>query len=132
MKVPIAAVLEKNAEDDAVVLKRAVEVACESVTFPVNVFALLQLLMSARRVEEAAVTVIELPRAKLVPLIVPSDPLIKPDPIVVVETTRPFSSVARSAEVSDVMCKFVVVAFTASVDDAISCVPLSHSAVVVL
>ena len=132
VKVPILALLEKSADELAVVLKKEVEVACVRVTLPVNVFAPVQLLMSASSVEEAAVTVMDEPRAKSVPLIVPKEPLIKPEPMVVVDTTRPFSSVARSAEVRLVTCKLVVVAFTAKVLEAMSRVPLSHIGVVVL
>lgn len=84
------------------VIAKEVEVACESVTFPVNVFAPLQVLMSERSVEDAALIVIELPRAKLVPLIVPREPEINPEPMVVVETTRPFSLVASKAFVNPV------------------------------
>ena len=132
VKVPILALLENRALELAVVLKKEVEVACVRVTLPVNVFAPVQLLMSASSVEEAAVTVMDEPRAKSVPLIVPKEPLIKPEPMVVVDTTRPFSSVARSAEVRLVTCKLVVVAFTAKVLEAMSRVPLSHIGVVVL
>ena len=92
----------------------------------------VHVLVLARSVEDAAVTVIELPRAKSVPLMVPRDPEMRPEPMVVVDTTRPFSSVARSAEVRLVTCKLVVVAFTAKVLEAMSRVPLSHIGVVVL
>ena len=43
---------------------------------------------------------IELPRAKLVPLIVPNDPEMSPEPIVVVATTRPLSFVESRAFVT--------------------------------
>ena len=84
------------------VIAKDVEVACVSVTLPLKVFTPLHVFVLASKVEEAAVTVIESPLPKFVPLIVPSEPLIKPEPIVVVETTRPLLSVERSADVSEV------------------------------
>jgi len=53
--------------------------------------------LSPSAVDDAAVIVTEAPRAKLVPLMVPSDPEINPDPMVVVETSKPFSFVVRRA-----------------------------------
>ena len=50
---------------------------------------------------------------------------------VVVADTRPFSSVAKRALVSPVMCKFVVVALTAMVEEAMSWTPFSQREVVV-
>jgi len=58
--------------------------------------------LSDKSVLEAAEIVIEPPLLKFVPLIVPRDPEINPEPIVVVETTSPFSFVARSALVTPV------------------------------
>ena len=93
----------------------------------------LQAFLSASAVEEAAVTVIEFPLAKFVPLIVPRDPEISPEPIVVVDTSFPFSSVESRAEArKEKYCDPVDVAFTASVEEAMRRVPFSHSAVVVL
>ena len=84
------------------VIAKDVEVACVSVALPLKVFTPVQVLVFARRVEDAAVTVIEAPRLKSVPLMVPREPEMSPEPIVVVDTTRPFESVARRALVSDV------------------------------
>jgi len=70
--------------------KKEVEVACVSVTLPLKVLVPLHVLVSERRVDDAAETVMDEPRAKFVPLIVPNEPLIKPEPIVVVETRSPF------------------------------------------
>lgn len=131
VNVPIVPAFVKRFVELAVVLKNEVEVACVNVTFPLKVFVPVHVFVSERSVDDAAVTVIVEPLAKFVPLIVPSDPEMSPEPIVVVEITRPFSSVERSAEVSDVICKFVVVAFTARVEEAMSCTPLSHKEVVV-
>ena len=93
----------------------------------------VHVLLLARRVEDAAVTVTLEPRAKSVPLMVPSEPEISPEPIVVVDTSFPFSSVESRAEArKEKYCDPVDVAFTASVEEAMRRVPFSHSAVVVL
>ena len=68
----------------AVVPESKVVVAFAKVLSPVHV------LLLAKSVLEAAVTVIESPRLKAVLLIVPKEPLMNPAPIVVVETTSPF------------------------------------------
>jgi hypothetical protein len=96
-----------------------------------NWFKPVHELLFARSVEEAAVIVMEPAAASEVPLMVPREPVRRLVPIEVVATTRPFWSVARSAEAREVMCKLVVVAFTASVEEAMSCVPLSQRGVVV-
>jgi len=101
----------------AVVPDNNVVVALLNVFNPVHVFTL------ARSVDDAAVTVIAVPGTTLVPLIVPKD---------VVEKTRPLPSVARSALARLLICKLVVVAFTASVEEAMSCVVGRYKGVVVL
>ena len=123
VKVPTAAVLLKRFVELAVVLKSAVEVAFVKVTLPLNVFTPLQVFEFASKVEDAAVTVIAVPGTTLVPLIVPKE---------VVAKTRPLPSVARRAFARLLICRFVVVAFTASVEEAINCVPFNHKGVVVL
>ena len=90
VNVPTVALFVNKFVELAVVVKKEVEVACVSVTLPVKVLVPLQVLMSESRVEEAAETVIDEPRAKLVPLIVPREPEMRPEPMVVVDTTRPF------------------------------------------
>jgi len=86
-----------------------------------NDWRALHVLMSASAVDDAAVTVIEAPRLKSVPLIVPSDPEMSPEPIVVVDTSFPFSSVESRAEArKEKYCDPVDVAFTASVEEAMS------------
>ena len=102
VKVPMVALLLYKLVELASVAKKFVVVAFVRVTFPVNVLTPVHVLVFASNVEEAAVTVIEEPRLKSVPLIVPKEPLMSPEPIVVVETTRPFESVERSADVSEV------------------------------
>ena len=67
-----------------------------------KVFWPLQVLLFARSVEEAAVTVIESPLAKVVPLMVPSVPEMYPAPTVVVPTICPEELVERRASVSPV------------------------------
>ena len=93
--------------NQAVVPDNNVVVAFAKVFNPVHVFTL------ASKVEDAAVTVIAVPGTTLVPLMVPKE---------VVENTRPLPSVARRALVRLLTCRFVVVAFTASVEEAINCV----------
>jgi len=93
--------------NQAVVPERSVVVALANVLRPVQVFTL------ASKVDDAAVTVIAVPGTTLVPLIVPKE---------VVANTRPLPSVARRALVRLLTCRFVVVAFTASVEEAINCV----------
>jgi len=95
-----------------------VEDACETkpvpkVPSPVNVdapvtpsveektFAPEKVFTSASKVDEAAVMVIDPPRESDVPLIVPNTPVMNPDPTDVVDTSLPFSSVARSADVRE-------------------------------
>jgi hypothetical protein len=87
VKVPTVMAFEKRFVDEAVVEKSVVEVAFVSVTFPVNVFAPENVLVSERSDEEAAVTVMESPLAKVVPFTVPRVPLMYPLPIEVVATT---------------------------------------------
>ena len=108
--VPTDATLVYRFVELAVVAKNEVDVACVSVTFPENVLAPLQLLMSARSVLDAAVIVMEFPRAKFVPFIVPNDPDISPDPIEVVATTEPSTLVERRALARLVIAKDVEVA----------------------
>lgn len=67
-----------------------------------NVWSADQVLRSVNNVDDAAVTVMLLPRAKFVPLMVPRDPEIRPEPMVVVDTTRPLESVAKRADVKEV------------------------------
>jgi hypothetical protein len=114
-----------NVVNQAVVPERSVVDAFANWFKPVHE------LTSESAVEDAAVMVMEPAAASEVPLIVPREPVRRLVPIEVVATTRPFWSVARSAEAREVMCKLVVVAFTASVEDAMSCVPLSQRGVVV-
>ena len=102
VRVPTDATFAYKFVELAVVVKNEVDVACVSVTFPLKVLTPLQVFVLASNVEDAAVIVTESPRAKFVPLIVPKEPLMSPEPIVVVETTRPFESVERSADVSEV------------------------------
>ena len=78
-----------------VIVPRVVE-ALPKMLSPVNV------LLFARSVEEAAVTVIESPLAKVVPLMVPSVPEMYPAPTVVVPTICPAELVERSASVRPV------------------------------
>ena len=133
VKVPNVPALENRFVEEAVVVKNDVEVACVSVTLPLKEFTPVHVLVFARRVEDAAVTVTLEPRAKSVPLMVPSEPEISPEPIVVVDTSFPFSSVESRAEArKEKYCDPVDVAFTASVEEAMRRVPFSHSAVVVL
>ena len=56
----------------------------------------VQVLLFARRVEEAAETVIESPLEKVVPFTVPRGPVMRLVPILEVATTLPFWSVPRS------------------------------------
>jgi hypothetical protein len=56
-----------------------------------------KVLLSVRRVEDAPVTVIELPTVKLVPLIVPREPVRRLVPMEVVAMTRPEALVERMA-----------------------------------
>ena len=103
-----------------------VEVEFANALRPENVLAL------ERSVEDAAVIVIDPAALKLVPFMVPSAPERRPVPIVVVDTSLPVVSTARSAEArEEKYCEPVVVAFTASVDEAISCVPFNQRGVVV-
>src|SRR3989344_1501064 len=91
----------------AVVPDNNVVVAFPKVLSPVHVFEF------ANNVEDAAVTVMLPPAERAVPLMVPNVPVNNPAPIVVVDTTRPFTSVASNAEASEEICKLVVVAFVA-------------------
>ena len=66
------------------------------------------------------------------PLPTPSVPVKRFVPMLVVATSLPVESVERSAFVRPVKyCEPVVVAFTTSVDEAMSCAPLSQKLVVV-
>ena len=132
VNVPNVPALEKRFVELAVVLKSAVEVVFVKVTLPEKTFTPLHVFELASKVEDAAVMVIDPPRLNVSPLIVPNTPVMNPDPTDVVDTSLPFSSVARRALVKEEKYWLpVVVAFTASVDDAINCVPFSHSGVVV-
>ena len=94
---------------------------------PANVFA------SESRVVDAAEIVIAPPALNVVPFTVPREPVRRFVPIDVVATSFPAASVERSADVrAEKYCDPVVVAFTTSVEDAMSCVPFNHSGVVVL
>lgn len=90
VSVPIVAAFVNRFVDEAVVVKNDVEVACVRVTLPEKVLTPVQVLVSESNVLDAALIVIELPRAKFVPLIVPREPEMRPDPIVVVDVRRPF------------------------------------------
>jgi hypothetical protein len=74
----------------------------------------LKVLLFARSVEDAAVTVSVPPTLKVEPLIVPSDPVMRLVPIDVVETTLPVASVPKSALVRPV--KYVEPATVSAVE----------------
>lgn len=75
-----------------------------------NMFAPENVLLLARRVEEAEVIVIEPPALKFVPLMVPRFPFRYEVVRVEVPTTLPCESVERRAFPSPVNTRFVVVA----------------------
>ena len=77
-------------------MAKVVEVAFAKMLFPVHV------LLFARSVEEAAVMVIAPPLLKVVPLIVPREPVRKLVPIDVVATSLPVLSVLKRELVSAV------------------------------
>ena len=89
LSAPIVALFENRFVEEAVVVKNEVDVACVSVRLPLNVFTPLHVFVLASKVEDAAVMVILDPRAKSVPLIVPSEPEINPEPMVVVDVRGP-------------------------------------------
>ena len=143
VRVPTVPELLYKLVELASVAKKLVEVAFVRVTFPVNVFTPVHEFVSLKSVDDAAEIVIELPRAKLVPLMVPSEPLINPEPIDVVETTRPFSFVASSAlerpvsHVEPLFVNAVVVARVAlnkptTVEEACETKPLLNRVVIVV
>lgn len=69
-----------------------------------------KVLLFAKRVEDAAVTVMEPPALNVVPLMVPRSPESSEVPILVVATTDPCAFVPRSALARLVIPRFVVVA----------------------
>ena len=78
-----------------------------------NAFVPEKVLLFARSVELAAVTVIESPLLKVVPFTVPREPVMRPEPIEVVATTTPCAFVERRALVRPVKPSAVVVALFA-------------------
>lgn len=92
-------------------------IVCEKVFAPVKVFT------SPRRVEDAAVIVIELPALKVVLLMVPREPERYVVASVEVATTLPCASVERSALPSPVKIKLLVVAVPFTVSPPVA-VPL--------
>jgi hypothetical protein len=76
-----------------------------------NVWSALQVFASARSDDDAAVIVMEEPRLKVVPLIVPKEPETSVEATDVVAYTEPSAFVARSAEGVFVTAKLVAVAF---------------------
>ena len=77
--------------DDAEEMKPPVRLRSEEKTLLPE-----KVLLSVRRVELAAVTVIVPPRLKLVPLMVPKTPVMRLEPMEEVETTLPVLSTPRS------------------------------------